>query len=48
MIIKEAKTKKKEVGARALIEIDGKHGKIKCTGEDRTYFVYVPGIQCKT
>ena len=23
----------------ALIEINGKHGKIKCIGEDRTYFV---------
>ena len=23
----------------ALIEINGKHGKIRCIGEDRTYFV---------
>ncbi len=23
----------------AIIEIDGRHGKIKCTGEDRIYFI---------
>ena len=37
MIIKEYRFDPKYSGA--LIEINGKHGKIKCTGEDRIYFV---------
>ena len=37
MIINEYRFDPKYSGA--LIEIDGKHGKIKCTGEDRTYFI---------